>query len=129
MMIMKKTILLPPVLFAVLICGCQHSGSDDAKIDELAKKVETVLSNQATINAKLDMLPSMRSIDSETFYYYTNTLNKLDVLKAGIVLIHAQNNVLDAKVDFANAVGGSIYTNVDIIQRVQIDMMRSAPLR
>lgn len=64
-----KKLLISLACGAALLCGCNQSNTDSAKIEALSQKLDTVISNQAAIEAKLD------AADKMGLYYYTNQAN------------------------------------------------------
>ena|SRR3984885_15665753 len=64
---MKQAILV--FLCGFLICGCSRSSApDNAKVEALSQKLDTVIQSQSAIEAKLDAADKMAS------YYYTNQI-------------------------------------------------------
>jgi len=91
---MKKIILLPLALCAVVLCGCERS-ADTAKIDSLTQKVDTLVQGEVLISSnqvilfnelgavKTQVAELPKQFDSMAYYYQTNTLahtqDQLDV--------------------------------------------------
>jgi hypothetical protein len=89
--IMKK--IIPLLVGAVILCGCNKS-SDSAKIEALSQKLDAVLqsqslaiSNQIIMDNKLSELPSI------SYYYYTNSFQKMQKMDSEIILTYQMEKV------------------------------------
>ena len=88
--IMKTILLLPLVLCAVLLAGCQKS-PDGAKMESLSRKMDALLQEESLLRSdqvamvrelgfmrrQMFELPNMTQIDASANYYHTNTLTTI----------------------------------------------------
>jgi hypothetical protein len=92
---MKKIILL--LAGAALICGCNKSNTDSAKIEALSQKLDYVMQNQGitisnqviiwneveAVKSEITNLPTWDAMNENSHFYYTNMV--------GLVSLQAQN--------------------------------------
>ena len=112
---MKKTVLLTAL---ALCAGCSQN-SDNSKIQALSLKIDMDLSNQAAIGARLDTMPTIRQLDSMSYYYHTNSLNSLYAESDKIMKQNVELASLGAQIS------GLVLTNVLTLEAGQEELRES----
>lgn len=126
---------------AVFLCGCNKPNTDNAKFDDLSRKLEIAINNEtvlaadmAAIKSQTTNLPTLDEINRVDYFYHTNTIAEMgSCLKATADLISIQGksivddvNAATARMwvfNFTNKFGG---TGVMLDQLQEISLRTSA---
>ena len=95
-----KKFIISLACCAALLCGCNKSNTDSAKIDDLSRKLDIAINNEivlaadiAAIKNQVTNLPSWNTMNNTAYYYHTNMIN----------FVLSQNQDIQEKVNAATA--------------------------
>lgn len=114
-----KKIIISLACGATLLCGCNKSNTDSAKIDALSQKLDAVLQNEAAIKAQVDSNGQMglyyytNGMD-RVFYYYTNMVDLSGLEQKSIESKVEATAASQADIQFA-AMSGLIERECDLV--------------